>query len=223
MTETFLRSFPPISHETIAIAAKARGAILAGLISRCNALHEVAFGAAPPGESSRIFPGHRHTGSEAIPRGCLLSIDFGENLSMFARSIGSGELNQWLTVDLGGVERRPGLVAYTTPGVSSDVTAEGGSAASIVADILLNCTGSVNLDMRFYNRRRDAYSSIGSVGSSGLQAPSISDVPVDSGIDELELQIRSSSVMTFRLVALTLNETRSRSQPQTTGTVFSSL
>lgn len=228
------RSLNPLRHEETQIGDRARSASEVKLVSMAQAMYEVIMGAPPPGAQQQLFMAHDHCyRGISLPRQTQYCFDCGANISAGnSWRWQAGDSVNWYT-PLDGSQtmtyetatskrstHSPAMFrVYVTPGIDSDHTAVSTNPCYLRFLFLVSSVTYAS-DVRAYNRTRDAVSATVNVGALGANLDELSlSIPCVGGVvNEIDIEILSTTGNVFILHQGFIAETRSVSQPQTAGT-----
>lgn len=229
------RSLDTLSQDDVRVARRGRFTLASRALAQGNGLHDVALGVAPTGAGQLFFFPHDHGprgGGVALPRGCVYSADYGDGDDYAFTFLVADEwrkidrdatrriaLNSTGTPD---VEEPAHFVAYASPGIDRNTTARSSNPCAWEAQMLVQFSDAAEtVAARWYNRRTGTYSSTdATTGTTDPQWLEWTDIPVAGGeLSELDLHLRCTSINdNFRILSLTISETRRNSQPESQGT-----
>lgn len=211
-----LRGFSPLLQRHIEIAARGNTLIAARNLSATNALFEAITGGSAPGAPLPYMLPHDHSpegGGASIPRGCIYSFDVGDSSSSWTHAMTG--TTSWERIG----DRAYDFPVFVSPGIDTNNTAISTNPCRLTAKILA-ATGSADASLKLYNATAQAESSSVTLTTT-LAWHTISDVPCTGGRwNEINIQASQGAVGSNNLYiyALSLHETRTNSQPESSGT-----
>lgn len=234
------RSANALDHKDFQIGERLAGVTMLELISAVQGYHELLTGVPAPGASTLLFMPHDHYGDRGIawPRGTQSFAAFGANSTAmqwtttgndwFIPDFNGGQIksfdvttNERDIQDPNGFEVPPAITAYCTPGIDTDYTAV--STNPCYYDVkLLAFSSFTSAELRFYNRTTQSTGTAVSVGGTATDLAEVTiKCPMKEGvINEIDLEQRcTAGANTMRILQWCFAETRSTSQPATSGTV----
>ena len=207
--------------------------ILNNLYTNTNGLREFVTGAPTRGIQVQTVEGHDHTergGGAILPRGRLDGFDHGENDSTngYMKEIDGTEVDVWYYAD---EDNDIGLDAHLFPEVTDGIHAgknnNSSNPCTLVAHIFFfaqndgGVTGSYRVRLKNMDTGDTSSHQTLSVGAGGddVNWLEITDVPLndESGLHRYKLQVLGTVAGVMRVFACTVFETRSESQPASSG------
>lgn len=218
-------NFPTLDRRQTKIAGDASYHLASALSSYQNGLCEAISGL-PAEQNPRLsIKAHNHQESlgTTLPRGVIYCLDWG----------GFAQGDYYTTTASGFFSFfswKPSFYAFVSPGIDSSVDREGGSGkAKLYANLLVK-TSTHAFDIKIKNTTPGMLNASSSVKTtsvhSGYQEIEFTDIPCKGGVwNSFELLVDGGAASrTIHLYSLHLVETRTHSQPKSSGTtVFSSL